>query len=74
MPYGIQSIFPESGVMEGFTDIFITGKGFTKELAEKAKCRFGVDASYQIVDATILDYTKLVCRSPAGQDFTGLGS
>jgi hypothetical protein len=60
--------------MEGFTDIFITGKGFTKELAEKAKCRFGVDASYQIVDATILDYTKLVCRSPAGQDFTGLGS
>lgn len=74
VPYGIQSIFPESGIIEGFTDIFITGKGFTEDIADKAKCRFGVDGSYQIVDAAVMDYTKLVCRSPAGSDFTDIGS
>ena len=28
--------------MEGFTDIFVTGKGFASNIADKAKCRFGV--------------------------------
>jgi len=28
VPYGVETIFPESGVMEGFTDIMVTGKGF----------------------------------------------
>jgi len=63
-PYGVQSIFPESGIVEGFTDVYVTGKGFTSELAPKARCRFGVDGKYHIVDAQVLDYTKLVCRSP----------
>lgn len=65
IPYGVQTIFPESGVLEGFTDIFVTGKGFTADIAERAKCRFGVDSNYHIVDAEVLDYTKLVCRTPA---------
>lgn len=69
VPYGIQSIFPESGIVEGYTDIFITGKGFTEDIADKAKCRFGVDGSYVIVDAAVMDYTKLVCRSPVGSEF-----
>ena len=50
--------------MEGFTDIFVTGKGFASNIADKAKCRFGVDGSYAVTDAEVLDYTKLVCRSP----------
>jgi len=64
VPYGIQSIFPESGILEGFTDVFVTGKGFNKNIAQYAKCRFGVDGKSHIVDAQVLDYTKLVCRSP----------
>lgn len=64
IPYGVTQIFPESGIVEGFTDIFITGKGFTQEYAFSAKCRFGVDGKYQIVEAQVLDYTKLVCRTP----------
>lgn len=64
VPYGVQAIFPESGIVEGFTDVFVTGKGFTAELAQKAKCRFGVDGKYHTVEAQVLDYTKLVCRSP----------
>lgn len=49
--------------MEGYTDIFVTGKGFIQG-SDYAKCRFGVDGSYHTVDAEVLDYTKLVCRSP----------
>ena len=64
VPYGVMSIFPESGPIDGYTDIFVTGKGFTENIASKAKCRFGVDGNYAIVDAEVLDYTKLVCRSP----------
>ena len=73
IPYGVQKIFPESGVLEGFTDIFVTGKGFTPEIAAQAKCRFGVDSNYHIVDAEVIDYTKLVCRSPTA-DFNNFES
>lgn len=65
MPYGVTGVFPSSGPYSGFTDILIQGKGFTSELAPRAKCRFGVDSDYAIVDAEVLDYTKLTCRSPA---------
>ena len=46
MPYGVISMFPESGIVEGYTDIFVSGKGFSMELQENAKCRFGVDGKY----------------------------
>lgn len=65
VPYGIDTVFPNSGPFEGFTDIMITGKGFQNELAEQARCRFGVEANYAVVEATVIDYTKLSCRSPA---------
>ena len=64
VPYGIQSFFPEAGVMTGYTDVFITGKGFKLEHEVHAKCRFGTDENYSIVDADILDYYRMVCRSP----------
>ena len=28
VPYGVTTIFPESGIVEGYTDIFVSGKGF----------------------------------------------
>lgn len=65
VPYGVTGVFPSSGPYDGFTDILITGKGFSEEIAPRARCRFGVDANYAIVDAEVVDYTKLVCRSPS---------
>lgn len=65
VPYGLTGVFPSAGPYSGFTDILLQGKGFTEELAPKAKCRFGIDSNYAVVDAEVIDYTKLVCRSPA---------
>ena len=72
VPYGVQTIEPDSGPFEGFTDIFVTGKGFVEELAQKAKCRFGAADNFVEVSAEVLDYTKIVCRSPVG-DFVTSG-
>jgi len=44
--------------------VLIVGKGFTEDLQEKAKCRFGNSANFAIVEAEILSYDKLICRSP----------
>lgn len=63
-PYGVVGVFPNSGPYSGNTDILITGKGFSEEFAEKAKCRFGIASDYAIVEAEVLGYDKLVCRSP----------
>jgi hypothetical protein len=66
VPYGMNGIFPSSGPFQSNTDVLITGKGF--ELGDDrtaAYCRFGVAANYAIVEAVILGYDKMVCRSPA---------
>lgn len=65
VPYGVTGIYPNAGPYTGNTDILITGKGFTDDLEEKAKCRFGVASDYAIVEAEILSYDKMVCRSPS---------
>lgn len=57
-------IYPNSGPYTGNTDILITGKGFSEELQEKAKCRFGTSSNFAIVDAEVLSYDKMICRSP----------
>lgn len=44
--------------------MLFTGKGFSEELQPRAKCRFGVDSNFAIVDAEILTYDKLICKSP----------
>ena len=64
VPYGVTGVYPNSGPYSGNTDILITGKGFTDDLSEKAKCRFGTQANYAIVEAEILAYDKVLCRSP----------
>ena len=63
-PYGIIDVTPASGPYSGYTDVMITGKGFLEEYQDKARCRFGIESNYAIVDAEVLDYGKLVCRSP----------
>ena len=63
-PYGISEIAPASGPYSGFTDVMITGKGFLDEFKDQARCRFGIDSNYVIVEAEVLDYGKMVCRSP----------
>ena len=63
-PYGIVDIAPASGPYSGFTDVMITGKGFVDEYKDQARCRFGIDSNYVIVEAEVLDYGKMVCRSP----------
>ena len=65
VPYGVTAIYPNSGPYTGNTDILIVGKGFTDDLADKAKCRFGINADFAIVDAEILAYDKIICRSPS---------
>lgn len=64
MPYGVTAVYPNSGPYAGGTDIIVVGKGFTDDLQPKAKCRFGVQADFAIVDAEILAYDKILCRSP----------
>jgi len=64
VPYGITAIYPNSGPYSGITDILITGKGFNEDFQEKAKCRFGIPSNYAILEAEILSYDKIVCRSP----------
>ena len=63
-PYGITKIQPSSGPYDGYTDILITGKGFTEDISSNARCKFGVDLDHAIVEADVLDYNRLACRSP----------
>jgi hypothetical protein len=67
-PYGIVAVQPASGPYDGFTDVQITGKGFNSDYADKGGCRFGTEANYVVIEAQVLDYSKLICRSP--EEFT----
>lgn len=64
MPYGVESVYPTAGPTSGVTDVMIQGKGFINEEGN-ARCRFGVPANYAIVEAQVLSYDKMVCRSPS---------
>ena len=63
-PYGITNIQPSSGPYDGFTDVRISGKGFNAEYAEKGRCRFGTESNFAIIEADVLDYSQMICRSP----------
>jgi hypothetical protein len=41
------------------------GKGFSDEFADKAKCRFGIPSDFAIVEAEVISYDKMICRSPS---------
>jgi len=66
VPYGILDLYPNSGPITGNTDVIIVGRGFNEDLQEKAQCRFGIGNHQVIVQADIIDYEKLLCRTPPG--------
>ena len=66
-PYGISSLFPSSGPISENTNILVVGKGFENELKDQARCKFGTDDNYVLVEAQVLDNEHLICKSPPEQ-------
>lgn len=63
----MSQIIPTSGPISGHTDVIVQGMGFLKsenEL-EQPRCRFGSPSNYVSVDAEILSYTRMVCKTPS---------
>lgn len=50
-PYGILEMYPNSGPVGDSTNVLVVGKGFENELKDQARCRFGTDDNYAIVEA-----------------------
>lgn len=63
-PYGIHHITPNSGPIDGGTEITVYGSGFKN--GGSPQCRFGVPGDYAIVSGKVLSHDKMVCNSPAG--------
>lgn len=68
VPYSVTQIFPQSGPSRGGTDVIIEGRGFVESESgtDQPRCRFGTPANYVIVDADILSYNRMACRTPEG--------
>ena len=69
-PYGILHIQPSSGPVGGVTTVVVQGEGFVEEEGVTPRCRFGSAARYAIVEAEILSYTRLACRTPENLPLT----
>lgn len=61
--YGIEGTEPKGGPHAGGTEIFISGYNFKEEYS--AKCRFGIDESYEIVPAKVLNENRMMCIAPS---------
>jgi len=61
-PYGIISISPSSGPIQGYTNIVVKGSGFFE--SSIGRCRFGVEGYYSETSIQFIDSTTLVCPSP----------
>jgi len=44
--------------------VIVQGQGFVEEEGVTPRCRFGSAANFAIVEAEILSYTRLACRTP----------
>ena len=64
-PYGIYGLYPSSGPVSDSTNILVTGKGFENEMKEFARCKFGTDDNYVIVEGQVLDNEHMICKSPS---------
>jgi len=74
-PYGISSISPTSGpVGGGLTTVIVDGQGFVQEEGVTPRCKFGSPANFAIVEAEILSYTRLACRTPESLPLTPTAS
>lgn len=65
VPYGIYNLYPDMGPVKENTNILVTGKGFENDLKDNARCKFGTDENYVIVEAQVLDNEHLICKSPS---------
>ena len=63
-PYGISNLYPSAGPISENTNIMVTGKGFDNEMKAFARCKFGTDDNYVVVEAQVLDNEHLICKSP----------
>lgn len=70
-PYGIRALSPNSGPTGGVTTVIVQGQGYSDEPGTTPRCRFGSPANYAIVEAEVLSYTRIACRTP---DFLPLTS
>lgn len=61
-PYGVSSISPSSGPIEGGTRIEVKGAGFFD--SKNIRCRFGVPGWYGYTTGKFIDYNKIICPSP----------
>lgn len=66
-PYGIYSLHPAAGPVGQNTNILVTGKGFNNELRDNARCKFGTDDNYAVVEGQVLDNEHMICKSPLEQ-------
>lgn len=58
-------MYPTSGPVGENTNVIVVGKGFVNDLQESARCKFGTEDNYQIVEAQVLDDEHLICKSPS---------
>ena len=68
-PYGISDIYPSAGPDDQNTNILVVGSGFANDMQDDARCKFGTESNYIIVEAQVLDNTHLICKSPS-EDIT----
>jgi len=69
-PYGVLQVQPNSGPTGGITTVVVQGKGFVAEEGITPRCRFGTPSNYAIVEAEILSYSRLACRTPESLPLT----
>lgn len=69
-PYGVLRLLPSSGPVGGVTTVLVEGRGFVGEDGVTPRCRFGTPANFAIVEAEILSYTRLACRTPEALPLT----
>jgi hypothetical protein len=46
------------------TTVIVQGQGYSEDPGVIARCRFGTPANYAIVEAEILSYSRMACRTP----------
>lgn len=65
--YGIDGMYPNMAPVQKSTNIYVTGKGFNNDMSDKARCRFGKEGHYTVVEGQVLDNEHMFCQLPAGQ-------
>lgn len=48
--YGIDGMYPNMAPVQKSTNIYVTGKGFNNDMSDKARCRFGKEGHYTVVE------------------------